>query len=312
MSRRVMVIYGRNTEANKALFAFLYSIGLDPIEWEEAVALTGQGSPYIGDVLDKAFQHSQAALAFLTGDDLARIGTRYQTPHDPPEETTLTPQARPNVLFELGMALGRYPDRTVIVSFGHTRQFSDTIGRHVVRLSNDPVSRKKLAQRLKNVGCAVNIESKDEWMAIGDFDSPVQHPDLQSPEKQVQLTVTRRRAEPETTATHKPKVWVEIRNESNSVLQIRHRGSESTAGGIRIRHGPPSMQLRLGRTFCPENEGVEHLYLPPDHLIQVWVQPNPQENMVALMEDLEQRCASEGRIGNILLRVDDRDVKISV
>lgn len=72
------------------------------------------------------------------------------------------------------------------------------------------------------------------------------------------------------------------------------------------------MQLRLGRTFCPENEGVEHLYLPPDHLIQVWVQPNPQENMVALMEDLEQRCASEGRIGNILLRVDDRDVKISV
>ena len=50
-ARKVFVVHGRNTEARTAMFTFLRAIGLAPIEWSEAVRLTGEGSPYIGRVL---------------------------------------------------------------------------------------------------------------------------------------------------------------------------------------------------------------------------------------------------------------------
>ena len=55
--RQVFVIHGRNEPARMGLFTFLRSIGLKPIEWSEAIAMTGQGSPYIGDVLDLSLIH---------------------------------------------------------------------------------------------------------------------------------------------------------------------------------------------------------------------------------------------------------------
>jgi hypothetical protein len=45
------VVYGRNAAARVAVFTFLRSIGLTPMEWSQAVAATGQGSPYIGEVI---------------------------------------------------------------------------------------------------------------------------------------------------------------------------------------------------------------------------------------------------------------------
>lgn len=53
-TRKVFVVHGRNEPARKGLFDFLRSIGLDPIEWSEAIRLTGKGSPHIGEVLDAA------------------------------------------------------------------------------------------------------------------------------------------------------------------------------------------------------------------------------------------------------------------
>ena len=112
--RRVFVVHGRNSAARDVMFSFLRMINLEPMEWSEAVALTGQGSPFIGDILDKAFEEAQAVVVLITGDDLARLGTRFQKPDDEPYEMDLTPQARPNVLFEAGMAFGRQPERTIL------------------------------------------------------------------------------------------------------------------------------------------------------------------------------------------------------
>ena len=53
-TRTVFVVHGRNEEARKAIFAFLRSIGLDPLEWSRAVQSTGKATPYIGEILDAA------------------------------------------------------------------------------------------------------------------------------------------------------------------------------------------------------------------------------------------------------------------
>jgi predicted nucleotide-binding protein len=149
------------------MFTFLRSIDLDPIEWEEAIRMTEQVSPYTGNVLDVAFSRARAAVVLLTGDDLACLGQQYVHDHDAQYEKHLTAQARPNVIFEVGMAFGKYPNKTVIVEFGATRPFTDTIGRNTIRFSNDLAGRKKLADRLKSAGCAVNIDYKSDWMNAG-------------------------------------------------------------------------------------------------------------------------------------------------
>jgi predicted nucleotide-binding protein len=114
------------------------------------VALTGKGAPYIGEILDAAFAAAQAIVVLMTPDEIAYLRTDYANGEDDPE---LTPsaQARPNVLFEAGMALGRCPDRTILVEFGKVRPFSDVGGRHALRLDGGAESRKNLAERLATV-----------------------------------------------------------------------------------------------------------------------------------------------------------------
>lgn len=150
---KVWVVHGRNLIARDAMFTFLRAIGLEPMEWGEALALTGQGSPYTGEVLDHAFAAAQAVVVLITGDDVARLGTRYIEPHDSPEERESTPQARPNVIFEAGMAFGKYPERTILVLLGRTRPFSDVVGRNVLYISNELRRRQGLADCLRTAGC---------------------------------------------------------------------------------------------------------------------------------------------------------------
>ncbi|MFD9643048.1 TIR domain-containing protein [Streptomyces sp. NPDC059082] len=56
----MFVIHGRN--ARTGVFEFLRALGLDPIEWPEAIQITGKGSPYIGEVLDTAFSNAQTVV----------------------------------------------------------------------------------------------------------------------------------------------------------------------------------------------------------------------------------------------------------
>lgn len=164
----VFVVHGRNEKARAALFAFLRSIGLKPLEWAQAIQETRSGSPFIGEVLDAAFSKAQAIVVLITPDDEARLREQYRSPHDPLYESQLTGQARPNVLFEAGMAMGRNPDRTIITELGTTRPFSDVAGRHIVRLTNESAARQDLAQRLMTAGCPVDISGRD-WHREGDF-----------------------------------------------------------------------------------------------------------------------------------------------
>jgi predicted nucleotide-binding protein len=129
------------------MFEFLRSINLKPIEWDEAIRMTGHGSPYIGTVLDAAFDHATAIVVLMTPDEVAYLQPRYgHGPNDP--ETNPAAQARPNVLFEAGMALGRDEKRTVLVEVGEVREFSGP-----TRLSGVGCRGVSSCSRRRRAGC---------------------------------------------------------------------------------------------------------------------------------------------------------------
>ncbi len=169
--RKVMVVLGRNAAAGRAVFEFLRAIDLRPLEWTELVGSVNAGAPYIGDVLDAAFAQAQAVLVLATPDDVAYLRSDLLPEGDPDDEGVPRGQARPNVYFEAGMALGRFPTRTILAELGTLRPASDLGGRHAVRLDNDPACRKDLAQRLEKAGCLVDT-SGDAWLTAGDFTTP--------------------------------------------------------------------------------------------------------------------------------------------
>ena len=171
-AREVFVVQGRNGVARDALFEFLRAIDLHPLEWSEATKFTGKPSPYIGEILDAAFSRAHAVVVLFTPDDETRLRGPFRAENDPLHETQLTGQARPNVLFEAGMAMARDQDRTVLVELGILRPFTDIAGLHVIRLDNSSPRRQELAQRLQSAGCPVKLDGTD-WHTAGDFEGAV-------------------------------------------------------------------------------------------------------------------------------------------
>ena len=166
----VFVVHGRDMTAKSSIFSFLRSLSLKPLEWNSLIKATRKGSPYVGEILDVAFEKAVAIVVLLTPDDEVRLRKDLITSSDPESEKKLVGQARPNVLFEAGMAFGRYPKATILVQIGDVRPFSDVGGRHVVRMSDSAESRRELATKLENAGCAVDLSGTD-WLTSGVFAS---------------------------------------------------------------------------------------------------------------------------------------------
>lgn len=87
--RKVFVIHGRDKRLRSGMFSFLRAIGLSPLEWTEAVALTRKAAPYIGEILDAAFGHAQAVVVMFTPDDEARLRVSLRRGNDSAYESTL-------------------------------------------------------------------------------------------------------------------------------------------------------------------------------------------------------------------------------
>lgn len=170
---KVFVVYGRNEKASKAIFSFLRSIGLKPLEWNQIIASMSDTSPYIGNILDQAFDQAQAVVVLMTPDDEARLKESFRKPDEQEHEIKLTPQARPNVLFEAGMAFGRFSKRTILVELGKLRPFSDIAGRHTIKLDDTSQKRQELAHRLQNAGCPVELAGTD-WHTEGKFNEALE------------------------------------------------------------------------------------------------------------------------------------------
>jgi predicted nucleotide-binding protein len=187
--KAVMVIYGHDTEAKDALFNWLRAIGLQPREWSQLVSTTGSASPYIGHVLESAFQQAQAVVALFTPDE-------HVTGRDalPEASANWRLQARPNVLIEAGMALVTHPNRTVLVTLGPLELPTDLAGRHYIRLNGTVGPLNDMANRLQAAGCELDTAGTD-WLDPTRF--PHRHDLTPSPPIRQETTT----ASPESAAT---------------------------------------------------------------------------------------------------------------
>lgn len=168
-SKNVFVVHGRNVAVRKSVFDFLRAIGLNPLEWDTLLSATRSAAPYIGDVLAAGLKKATAVVILLTPDDHAMLRKEFWSRNDDGFEKKLMGQARPNVLFEAGMAFALFPRATILVEVGKCRPFSDVFGRHIVKLNNSEARRKELAARLTTARCPV-VFGKG-WQTAGDFEA---------------------------------------------------------------------------------------------------------------------------------------------
>jgi predicted nucleotide-binding protein len=158
----VFVIHGRDEHFRESLFDLLRAVDLRPLEWETLVSETRNGVPSLLDVVQTALRRAQAVVVLLTPDDIVQLHPALHECDEPSVETRPAMQPRPNVLIELGMALMRCPDRTIIIEVGDLRPVADLGGLNVIRFDRGEVALGKLVQRLKNAGCPVD-DSGADW-----------------------------------------------------------------------------------------------------------------------------------------------------
>jgi hypothetical protein len=244
----------------------------------------------------------------MTGDDMARVGKRYLLSHDPQDEKFLTAQPRPNVLFEAGMALGKYPDRTLILSLGSYRKFSDIDGRHIVQLSNKQASRQAVADRLKTAGCAVKTDHKADWHTAGDFDAAVEDADLPSGKEKMRLRTFNREYKFAPNADFKRKIWIQFRNETDECLTLRNARWKGIPSGIHATIRVGTFQLLLGNKWCPEDIGTAQLTLPPGEFCRVWAAPDD-----SITDDqVKEFCKADAPFGSVILFANGEEITVPV
>jgi predicted nucleotide-binding protein len=167
----VFVVHGRDEGLRKSMFDFLRALSLNPLEWNKAVLLTTKGgaNPHVDDIIDSAMGRVQAVVVIFSPDDMASLRPCFLSKGERATEGKPKGQPRPNVIFEAGLALGRHPDKTLLVQVGTIREFSDIAGKHLVRLTNDASRRTDVANRLKKIGCQVDLTGSDWSSSAGDF-----------------------------------------------------------------------------------------------------------------------------------------------
>lgn len=165
----VFVVHGRDEKLRNSMFDLLLRFGLNPLEWNQAIHQAGGGAnPNIGRTINTMMKRAQAIIVMFSPDEQAKLKAKFCGRGEKTTLGKLADQARPNVLFEAGVALGAHPKKTLLVQIGKMRQISDIDGMHLLRLDGGSASRNDFAQRLRSMGFKVNTTGVD-WLKVGDF-----------------------------------------------------------------------------------------------------------------------------------------------
>ena len=151
----VYVVYGNNTALGDKIHTFLKECALRPITKEMASNLTGEGSPFVGRIIDVAFEHAQAVLVLLSGDEQVRLRKEWHKRQEELYEVRFSPQSMLEQIFEAGYAFGKYPERTILLQADNVRPFSDIAGREILPFTGKRDEYLRIKDRLSSIGCAI-------------------------------------------------------------------------------------------------------------------------------------------------------------
>lgn len=166
----VFVVHGRDEVIRESMFTFLRALHLRPMEWGELMRATEKATPSIPEVVEKALDRAGAVVVVMTPDDDVRLTPRLRGDDESNDETELRGQARPNVFYEAGMAVARHPTKTIFVTVGNVKRFSDISGFHVTRLNNTAGKRQELVGKLGTArGAAIDTSGLRDWLTAGNF-----------------------------------------------------------------------------------------------------------------------------------------------
>lgn len=153
------------------MYSFLGALGLEVQEWGHAIRAASRGTggnPYVNDAVQRIMESAQAIVVMLSPDDEAQLKSQFVATHERGTEAKLRGQARPNVIFETGIAIGTHHRKTVIVQIGDVKPFTDIGGMHILHFNGSDASRNELAKRLETLGCNIDTDG-DHWLRAGDF-----------------------------------------------------------------------------------------------------------------------------------------------
>lgn len=154
-SRSVFIVHGRNIEARNQVAKFLKHLEASPISWTDAAHFTAKSAPTTMEIIKAGMDRAQAIVVIFSPDDRAMLKEGFHKDHEALFETSLTGQARQNVILEAGMALALAPERTVLVRLGHVRPISDIEGINWIDLDDSWDNRARLKNALIHSGVIV-------------------------------------------------------------------------------------------------------------------------------------------------------------
>ena len=105
----VFVVHGRDVQLNADISHFYGRYVLNPLEWSQAIKTAKGANPHVDDVINQAMDTVQGVLVMFSPDEEARLKTQFASASDKKKNLhKLDGQARPNVIFEAGLALGAH------------------------------------------------------------------------------------------------------------------------------------------------------------------------------------------------------------
>lgn len=152
LSRRILIVSGRNRKAHNELVLWLKNLHLEPVILESR---TAQGSVTAAEALEAAVSSCGTGIVLMTPDDEGRLSCDEDGRTLRPGQTQkLSPRARQNVILELGMLWGHIGrERVVLLLDNSVDVGTDTAGFMTVRFTQDVrTAFEDLRQRLQAMG----------------------------------------------------------------------------------------------------------------------------------------------------------------
>jgi predicted nucleotide-binding protein len=151
---KAFIIHGRDEAAKKAVETIVHSTGAEVIPFDAAPP-NEDDLQQVLDMVVNGIQEADVVIALLTPDEQAALydsatGTQVTDPIERDEASGWQP--RPNVLVEIGIAVGLARHKTILVRMGPIRRISDIAGVLMINLDQQTGEEQLRRAVVKRIG----------------------------------------------------------------------------------------------------------------------------------------------------------------